>query len=413
MEDRCMTVSRRSVLKHIGTAGALSIAGCFDTNQTDLPGSLSVEWTSDTATDYEGNHHAMAAATVDGKSVIGVPRNGLDDSEDCGVVAVDATGDILWNSPLPPEHCNPHATGDIGVGDVDGDEHPEFLAATETAGVFAYDAATGEETFRQDLLDSIGYSAPVVADLTGSGTPEFAVVDFSGNLSVVRADGSVVWTHELGPPVYVRPLVADFTGDGALNVAVNHGRRPSEIVCFDGGGEIVWRTEQEHSSLTWSFVERRDRMAIVATVGDNLVLLDGETGQHQWTTAVGERVVVGESDRAHVYTAARDGAVRALDLDDGEIQWTKQVTEDGVRMPPPALGTVTGDGSANVVAAAFDGTVAVLETESGDLLARRRVDTDIYTWPLTADVTEDGRDNVLVLQGDARVVALSYEAETD
>lgn len=407
--DRFMTVSRRSVLKYIGTVGTLSITGCLDTDQADLPGSLSVEWTSDTATDYDGNHHAIATATVDGQSVIGIPRNGPHDTGDCGVVAVDSTGEVLWSNHLPPEHCNAHAIGDVGVSDLDGDDRPEFLAATETQGVFAYDAAAGEETFRQDLLNSIGYSAPVVADLTGDGMRELAVVDFAGNLSVVRADGSVVWTHELEQPVYVTPLVADFTGNGTLNLAVNHGRRPSEVVCFEGDGEVVWRTEQEHTSLAWSLIKQEAEPALAITVGENLVLLDGRSGDQQWSTEVGDRVAVGEADQTSVFATAGDGVVRALDLADGDVRWMKQVTDEDVRMTAPALGSIARDETTNVAAVAYDGTVAVLDAESGDLLARRRVDAELYTSPVPIDVSGDGRDEVIILYGDGRVAALSYD----
>ena len=409
-----MTVPRRTVLEHVGTVGALSLAGCLESGGAELPGSLSIEWTSETATEYEGNHHAMTTATVDGQPVVGVPRNGLDDSEDCGVVAVDATGGVLWSDALPPEHCNAHAIGDVGVGDLDGDGRHEFLAATETRGAFALDAATGEEAFRQNLLDSIGYSAPVVADFAGDGTPELAVVDFVGNLSVVRADGSVAWTRELERPVYVTPIVADVTGDGAPNLVVNHGRRPSEVACFDGDGGIAWRTEQEDASRTWSLVEREAGPALAAaTVGDDLLLLDGSDGARRWTAKMDTRVAVGGSDRHRVYAAARDGAVRALDVDDGGVRWTEQVTDEGVRMPAPAVGAVTGGESTNVVATAYDGTVAVLDGETGELLARRQLDADLYTKPVTADVTDDGTDEILVLYGDARVTALSYEERTD
>lgn len=408
-----MSLSRRALLEHVGVAGAISLAGCYGTSETDLPGRLTVEWTSDTASEYDANHHAMATVTVDGQPVVGVPRNGFDGSEHCSVVALDAAGDVLWSNPLPPEHCNAHAIGDVGEGDLDGDDRPEFLAATETAGVFAYDAVAGEETFREDVLDSIGYSAPVVADLTGDGTPELVVVDFAGNLSVVRADGSVVWTRELDQPVYVTPIVADLVGDGALEVAVYHGRRPSEIACFDRDGEIVWRSEQEHLSLTWSLLERETGRAIAAAVDDTLVVLDGNTGERRWATTVGEPLRVGGSDRTSIYTTARDGAVRALDTSDGEIRWTGRVTEEGVRMSAPITGAVTGDPPENVVATAFDGTVSVLDAEGGELLARRRSDADIYTGPLAADVTGDGRDEVIVLYGDGRVAALSYESEAN
>lgn len=412
-----MTASRRRLLEQVGGGITLSLAGCINTSRSDLPGELSSEWVGETTTEYDENHHAMTTATVDGQPLVCLPRNDLDGAQTCGVVTLDANGAVLWSDTLPPEHCNPHAVGDVGVGDLTGDDRSEFLVATESEGVVAYDAATGDETFRQKLLESISYSAPIVANLTDDDTPELAIVDFAGNFSVVRPDGSVVWTEaeELEQPVYVTPLVADFTGDGRANVAVHHGRDPSEVVCFDGDGEIVWRSEQGYPSLTWTLADRDTGPALVTSRGNTVVLLDGADGHQHWSTTVGDdlrEVRLGEADHRHIYVGGPDGTVRALDIHDGTVQWKKQMTEDSVRMPPPAVGAVTGSETRNVVAATYNGTIAVFDAESGDEFARRQLDTGFYTQPRTVDLTGDGRDEIILLNGDARVSAFSYEAES-
>lgn len=408
--DEHLTVSRRSLLKSGGIAGALSLAGCVDSGQGVLPGDLNVEWESDTAVEYDGNHHAIASATVDGEPIIAIPRNDIDDSPNCGVTAIDEGGAVRWLDSLPSEHCNAHAIGDIGVGDLDADGRPEFLTATEFRGVSAFDAVSGEKTFEANLLESIGFSAPVVGDFTSDGTNELAVVDFVGNFVVVRPDGSVAWTKELDRPVYVTPIIGDLTGDGSLNLAVNTDRLPSRIVCFHGDGEIAWEAQQEDAALTWTLAERRAGPAIVSTSRDTVLMVDGQNGERVWSTTIGDelrRALVGPADHSRVYVTADDGAIRALSLDTGETVWTSRVT-DGARMVAPVTGAITGDGRSAVAAATRDGTVAVLEGESGDLLARRRLAADLYTAPITADVTGNGRDEILVPYGDGRVAALAY-----
>lgn len=412
-EQPDMAVSRRSLLKRMGAIGAIPLAGCLGSGQPEPPGELTVEWTSKTASNFEGNHHAMAVATVDGQPVIGVPLNGHDDSGECGVVAVDASGAVHWERPFPSDHCNAHAIGDLGVGDLDGDGSPELVAATQRQGVFAYDVATGAETFRQDLLESIGYTPPIVADLTDDEMPELAVVDFAGNLSVVRADGSVVWTYGLDQPVLAPPLVGDLTADGTPNLAINHGDRPTEVVCFTGEGDIAWRTAYQYGSTSWTLVDRSDGLALAMAHRDAIVVMDGSNGHEHWSSRVGdglEEARVGDADHDSVYVTAPDGIARALALDDGALRWTGRVTDEAVRMTAPTVGTLTDEDTTHVVAAAYDGTVAVFDATAGDVLARRSLDTAVYTSPVLTDLDRDGLDEIVLLYGDGRVATLSYQA---
>lgn len=369
---------------------------------------MTQEWTSDTGTPYTGNHNVMGVAETGERTVVGVSLNGLDGADYCGVVALDAAGNALWRAPLPPEHCTDHAISDVGVGEFTDADHPEFLVGTISGSVLAYDAVTGEETFRRDLLDSIPFGAPVVANVDDDGTRELAVVDFAGNLSVVRPDGSVAWARTLELPVYVAPLLTDVTNDGTAEIVVNHGDSPSELICFGGGGELVWRVELEGPARTWSLVERANGPVLVGATGDRIVSLDGRTGERRWTTSLDAETSVGGSDRGSVYTAARDGVVRALSLDDGGVRWRTRVTGDGVRTSAPALGSITGTDAPEVAVTAHDGTVAVLESGAGELRVGRELDADLYASPVPVDVSGDGRDDLLALYSDGRVAAFSY-----
>lgn len=407
-----MSLRRRTLLARLLPAGGVLAAGCLNAGRSTTPGSLSVEWVGGDAATYDGNHHGMAAADVDGRPVLGVPRNDFDE-EGCDVVAIDDSGQVLWDVPLAMGDCNPHAIGHVGVGAPNGDDRPAFLVAMEAGDVIAYDAATGQETFRAtDLLESIGFSAPVATDLSGDGTPELAVTDFAGNLSIVRPDGSIVWTAALESPVHLTPIAADLTTDGDPNLAVNSGRLPGEVICFDGDGEVAWRAERDDAALSWSLVERRDTSAIALTDRDRVALLDGRTGESLWSTALDRDARVGPGDGNSVFATARDGVVRALDLGDGTVRWETKLSEERVRMVSPAVGAVSGGSTTNVVATTYDGTVAVLDATAGELLASRELDVGLFTPPVLVDVTEDGRDDVLLLYGDARVGALTYREET-
>lgn len=209
------------------------------------------------------------------------------------------------------------------------------------------------------------------------------------------------------------PFVTDFTGDGNLDVAVNHGRRAGEVVLFNAAGDVHWRTDLEGSSVTWTVVDRdRSPGIVVATRNGYVERLDGATGDIEWSSEIADRVAVGAADGDHVYASAKDGAVRGIALEEGTERWTTQVSDDEVRMPGPAVGAITERDAPAVVAATYDGHIGVCDAESGDLLARREFDVGFYTPPVTTDITGDGRDEILVLHGDGRVAALSYEAET-
>lgn len=211
-------LSRRALLGSCGVAGALSLAGCLGRGDLDLPGILSVAWVSETAVEYDGNHHALAAATVDGEPVVALPRNDVAESPNCGLVAIDADGEVRWQDSLPREHCEVHAIDDVGVGeldveelgvgdvdenvdgdvdgdvdmDVNGDGRPAFLTSTAAHGVSAYDPRDGEVLFRADRHESIGFSAPVVGDVTGDGREAVILVYGDGRVGALNYHESEV-----------------------------------------------------------------------------------------------------------------------------------------------------------------------------------------------------------------------------
>lgn len=382
----------------------------------DHPGDLTREWVSDTATEYDGNHHDIAVATVDGEPVVGIPRSDLDGSERCGLVALDGSGDVAWQHPFPPEHCTPHAIGDVTVGSLTGDD-PEFFAATEQETVLGVDAGTGTQTFEHETT-SLGFSAPVVADLTGDGRRELAVVDFSGLVQVVRPDGTTRWSTDVGRSVLVDPVAADVTGDGATELVVSS--RPEEsrggaIAVFDATGTRLWNATLERPATSVSSVSGAasagatgPETRLVVSTRDGTVVGFDASGERAWSRSLEDRGTVGAATGETAYLSTVDGSVHALDVTDGSIRWTRSVAGDVQQLAPPVLGDATGDGTREVAVTGSDGTVAVLDGD-GDVLASHDAGEPIHVAPALVDVTGDGTPEVLVLYGDGRVAAYSFE----
>lgn len=405
-------LSRRRLLAVAGAGVASPVAGCLF-SADDYEGHLTTDWVSETGTAYTENHHRVATADVDGEAHIAIPREDASDGEACGIVVIDAEGNEVWHDRLPAELCGGHSVADIGTGDLSGNGRPEFFLPNLTGDVSGYDAETGEETFSASVIESIGYSSPVIAELGDRDEADLIVTDFEGNLSVLRADGSARWGHEITSPVYASPIVSDVTGDGRSEIVIDHGSHPGYVVCLDGEGEEIWRTEKRDSALRMSTISLESGPAIVTTDREEAVCLAGADGQRQWSRPVGgdhADVRIGASADERVFAAASDGAVYALDWEDGSIAWSQQVSDDE-RMAAPAVGRITGDRDPVVIGCAYDGTVAVISAESGEILARRELDVGVFTPPVTIAQNNSSDEVILLLYEDARLAALSYEPE--
>ncbi|MFC7167056.1 FG-GAP-like repeat-containing protein [Halospeciosus flavus] len=120
-------------------------------------------------------------------------------------------------------------------------------------------------------------------------------------------------------------------------------------------------------------------------------------------------VVDADGDEApEVFVSVR-GHVLALDARTGDTEWKTTVVPDTLVFAP-VVGDLDADGDAEVVATSNDGTVWVLDANSGDVLASYNRDVKIWTHATVSDYDGDGRDEVLVVFGDGRVVSLSYRA---
>jgi outer membrane protein assembly factor BamB len=408
-----MALRPRTVVVLFVLVVAVGGVGAFAVAQSGP--ALSERWVSDTESTVQGNHHAVAAARIDGRGWVFAPIGGRGGGSGCALVALDAGGETVWRDPVPAANCTIHAVADPAVADWTGGEGPEVLAATTERRVTAHDPLTGEETFSHPLRD-YGYTRPVVADATDDGDRNLVVLDVRGTVFVL--DGNeAVWNRSFGSYTWAQPSVLDADGDGDTEVLA--GFDDGHVRAFDGAtGEVEWN-RSVGGPVTWLTVGDGDddpaAEAVAATSDGRVVAVDGATGRVEWERDLGRLAAVrafADADGdgvVEVYATARDGVLRSLDARTGETEWTTTLTEGDVQMtPPPSLGDLDGDGNPELVAVTNDGIVRVVDPGTGAIRATYERDASVYTHATLADLDADGKAEVYVPYGDGRVVALSF-----
>ena len=391
-------------------------------------GNLTEVWRSATGVPVTGNHHAVAAGRIDGRGVVFAPISGNPDTDHCRMAALDAAdGSPSWDHEVPPADCMIHAVGTVALGDYDADGTDEVFVPTSEERLYAFDPAGGEAELVYEI-DEYGYSQAVVGPLGPDGGERVAIVDALGTVEVLRPDGETAWTRREASYVWATPAIADFAGDGGTRLVVGFGE--GYVTAYDRDGDVAWnRSLPGDGSITWMTTGDVGgdgaTDAVVATDGGAVALLDGPDGDVRWTRNFGdlaavEAVADGDDDGTlEVYATAKDGVLRALDAGTGETEWETDLAEDPVQVtPPPAIGDLDGDGDPELVGVTSDGRVTVVDPADGRVLGiytrstpiwETDASTALWTRATLADTDGDGAEEIFVIYGDGRVIALEYD----
>jgi len=368
--------------------------------------SLTKLWASQPTTEYGQNHHDFVVSETDEPRLV-APHSSHSGGDDCRLQAVDATGEATWDGPIEPADCTPHAVGDVGIGQRDG--RTEVFVGTEAGDVLGYDIETGEETLRVDVLDSIGYSAPQVASITD--TDQLLATDFDGGLFVID-DSEVVWSHELASRLRTAPVIEDVISDGDPEIIVVHGTRDdSTITALGIDGDHRWNQSLDGSPNSMTRVEIDGEQRFVVGTADGVNCVAAETGEPVWDDSFGETTAVGDTADGLVVVGSNDGSIRGLALEDGSVEWEQSITpDDEQRLSAPVVGDGYGDRTPLIAAATYTGALVILD-DDGELLAQYDHDEGIYVSPQFGDLTGDGSDDVVCMDGHGRLVALEIGDE--
>lgn len=391
--------------------------GFYALMETSASGTLSEQWVSDTSRTYQQNHHPVMAETYEDEAIIVAPINelstidGLTDTS-CSLVRLDpSNGNTDWQAGLPADNCTNHALTEPAIDDIDGDGTYEVLSATGDRRLVAHDAETGRELWRHPTT-SLGYSKPATADLLPSDGKEVVVVDLRGGLFVVHANGTTAWQRIHDESTWADPQIADFDGDGDPEIAVG---TDSAIYLYEADGELVWEKDISARFLATGQADEDETPELFVTSIDDVIALQGENGETAWSQNVGSVAKmhsVGDGDEDgtdEVYLGLSGGTVLALDGTDGREEWSTEFPGENRIMPPPTLGDVGGGASPELVIGTQEGAVYVLDPDSGEQLASYEREIPVWTYPVLADIDEDSDDEILIMFGNGRVAALSFE----
>lgn len=392
--------------------------GVFGILQASDGGSLNERWSSDTVRDYQSNHHPIAAGTMDREPLIVAPINEISSTEDlsdtsCALVRLNTTsGDAEWQAGLAADHCNNHAIPDPTIADIDGDGSPEVLVARGDHTLTVHDSQTGDIKWQHETT-GLGYSEPAVADFLPAKGIETVVVDLTGGLFTIYANGTTAWHHNLDATTWAAPKIADFDGDGNQEIAIGTG---SAIHLYDANGEQQWQTDLSTRQMAIGQADNDPTPELFVTGTKELFAFDGGSGSIIWSKEFEGRPNIndlGENESAGaatVYVAVNGGTLHALSGNDGSTQWTSSFPGDNRITPPPTLGDVDGDGTDEIIATTMEGVVYVLNSNNGEQRATYERDVPIWTHATVVNIDSDADDDVLVIYGDGRVVALAFES---
>ena len=170
----------------------------------------------------------------------------------------------------------------------------------------------------------------------------------AGDLAALRAsDGGLVWRVSLGSALVLPPG----PGLDRVYVGLDGGRLiPIELAT----GQQTW-TRTLPGRITG--MKAADGQLIVGTTGNAVFSLDLASGRQRWRWRVGGDVAgAAASDERHVYFAARDNMLRAVDLRTGNLRWTAELPARPVGGPQVLAGFVV---------VPLSSTVSIFEPKTG------------------------------------------------
>lgn len=285
----------------------------------------------------------------------------IDAEDDLEVIFGDPSGDIHARkadgvtqvSGFPINIGSP-LVGAIAMANLSGDTAREFVAALSNNNIVAF-TKSGQTLWNVPAGGTLR-SGPIVANLTGSGTPQIIATTQNRYLVVLNADSSPYpnFPLQLDGAMLAPPAVADLNNDGTL-----------EIICATIGGSLH---------------------AINSATGENMpgfpVTLPGGS-QNPITIAnldadTNPEILVGTSSSGHLMAYNHDGTLKFQKNVSGQIKSGTVIAD------------VNSNGTDEIILVTFDGTIYIMNADG----------TDINGFPISLGQSVEGTPVVAKFDGD-------------
>jgi len=323
----------------------------------------------------------------------------------------------------------------IVAGDFNGDGRLDLAVADNGSNAVSVLMGNGDGTFQPAVNYPVGLEPfrMVAGDFAGNGRLDLAVVDYGSNaVSILLGNGDGTFQPAQQYAAGSGPFAiaaGDFTGDGHLDLAVTdfgtnldqQAGAAGAVSILLGNGDGTFRPPAGQyavgtypsSIVTGDFAGNGHvDLAVANQVGPSVSVLMGNgdgTFQPAVSYAAGLApyfVVAGDFRGNGKLDLAVDNTVSVL-RGNGDGTFAPQATY-AVGSGPYAIvaGDFTGDGHLDLATAnGYDGTVSVLLGKGdGTFTAPGQLATTPHATPLVADVTGDGTDDVLVVDGAGNIL---------
>ncbi|MGI8687687.1 MAG: FG-GAP repeat domain-containing protein, partial [Thermomicrobiales bacterium] len=288
----------------------------------------------------------------------------------------------------------------VAIAEIDGDTKPDVLVSgTESDGVVDVLHGNGDGTFTYSmatdrLIVGSNPNGVAIADLNGDGKPDFLVANTDDNTtSVFFGNGSGGFTRVSPTPPIPGPgtsgfqsvAVADFNGDGKLDLAVTYGSGNLSILLGDGHGNFtptmaspITINGSTNIAVTGDFNgDHKADLALLLPGGDLYVLLGNGDGTFNapvvtsapsgtfWNTlAVGDLNGDGKADLA-LGDFVHNTVTPLIGAGNGTFTVGAPITV-GTTPADVEIADLNGDNKADIVVTnATDNTVTVLLSNGG------------------------------------------------
>jgi outer membrane protein assembly factor BamB len=278
---------------------------------------------------------------------------------DDAVVAFDrATGRPAWRFVPVDGRGAGIFLGDVGGGVV--------LAGSVTGDLYALDAATGRQRWRQRLSRS--QTTVVYPPAIAAGRIVVAFTGFdrrlSGGVAALDLHGRMLWTRRLragigstGPAIIDGTTAIVGTTDGAIRAfSIRDGSTRWSLPPRPGSGSLQAPARDVRA------LARSGRVLVAGSLDGALVAYDLDTRRERWRYTDGPdgaAVLRLTASAAHVYAPYTDGSLVAVALATGRERWRTAPTPDPLEWPPRPYGSrLVAAGSTAVMALDISGAGA-------------------------------------------------------